>query len=134
MEKTIIIDGKSVTFRKTGGTMLAYKRETGREFMPDLIDVTEKAGKLAQMRHEIMKKDSGENDNDAILEALENVVFPSYETIYDILHVMARAADKSVPSDVLEWLDGFDDFDAMQVFSEISPMLVSESQVSPKNG
>ena len=36
MEQTLTIDKKQVTFRKSGATMLAYKRQTGREFFSDL--------------------------------------------------------------------------------------------------
>ena len=36
MEIKLAIDGKQITFRKSGATMLAYKRQTGREFFSDL--------------------------------------------------------------------------------------------------
>ena len=53
--------------------------------------------------------------------------------MYDILHVMAKAADKSIPSDVLEWLDGFDDFDVIGTFCKLLPMLSKEMTVDEKN-
>lgn len=123
MEKTIIIDGKSVTFKKTGGTMLAYRRQTGREFYTDLASFlkcakTDDEGNIIYNSNGIPKID------------MENF---SIDYMYDILHCMARAADKSVPADMLEWLDGFEEFPVIQIFIDVLPLLNAEMGISRKN-
>lgn len=123
MEKVIEIDGKAVVFRKTGATMVAYKRQTGREFYSDLsnfLNVVEK-----DENGEILRDGNG---NPKV--KLENF---TVDYMYDMLHIMARAADKSIPADIVDWLDGFNDFPVVQIFIEILPLLNNEMQISRKN-
>ena len=123
MEITLAIDGKQVPFRKSGATMLAYKRQTCREFFSDLSAFLgcvnkDKYGKIIMTADGVPSVDMGKFNVDYM---------------YDILHVMAKAADKSIPSDVLEWLDGFDDFDVIGTFCKLLPMLSKEMTVDEKN-
>ena len=123
MEVTLTIDGKSVTFRKSGATMLAYKRQTGHEFYADLSAFlgcvkTDKEGKVITDENGIPDVDMEKFD---------------MEYMYEMLHVMARAADKNIPSDVLDWLDSFEQFDVIGTFVQLLPMLSGEMAVDPKN-
>ena len=123
MEKVLTIDGKRVPFRKSGGTMLAYKRATGREFFSDLSAFLgcvnrDKEGKI------IMTADGTPSVDMAKFDI---------EYMYEMLHVMAYAADKSISTDVLDWLDGFDDFDVIGIFCQLLPMLSAEMKVDEKN-
>lgn len=123
MEVTLTIDGKRVTFRKSGATMLAYKRQTGHEFYADLSAFlgcvkTDKEGKVIV-------------DENGIPEV--NMEKFDMEYMYEMLHVMARAADRNIPSDVLDWLDEFEDFDVIGIFVQLLPMLNGEMAVDPKN-
>lgn len=120
MDKTIIIDGRQVTFRKTAGTMKRYKQQFGRELNADLKKIYQLIPKL---------KDQLENDKEAAVDT-----FLSTETdwMYDILFVMAQQASPEIKSE-MEWLDIFDDIDVWSVFIELLPMLQKEQSVSPKN-
>ena len=40
MEKTILIDGKQVTFKSTAATPLRYKRQFGKDFFADIIKLS----------------------------------------------------------------------------------------------
>lgn len=123
MEKTLEIAGRKVTFRKSGATMLAYKRETGREFYSDLslfLDCV----KLDEKKQPVLDA-SGQPEID----------FAKFDmdVMYSMVHVMARGADKNVPSDVLDWLDEFEDFDVIGVFCALVPMLSKEMEIDRKN-
>ena len=122
MEKTLTIDGKQVTFRKSGATMLAYKRQTGREFYSDLSAFIN-----------CINRD--QNGKVIIAEGVPAVDMEKFdiEYMYQMLYVMAKAADRSIPSDILDWLDGFDEFNTIQIFCQLLPMLGAEMTVDPKN-
>ena len=122
MEQTLTIDGKKVTFRKSGATMLAYKRQTGREFFADLsafLDIAKRdeAGKVI-MNGDVPDVDMSKFD---------------IEYMYQMLYVMAKAADRTIPADLLDWLDGFEDFNVIGIFVQLLPMLSAELAVDPKN-
>lgn len=118
MDKTIIISGRQVTFRKTGGTVLRYKRQFGREFLSDLEQVL-------VMRQAI--KDTGDQAVRAQI-----VLRTETEWMYDMLFIMAQQADTAI-TDELSWLDSFEEFDVWTVFSEIMPMLIAEAKPAAKN-
>lgn len=118
MDKTIVIGGKSVLLRKTGGTILRYKRQFGREFLTDLQ-------KILALRSRLTPDATSE-------EKAEIVLSTETEWMYDILYIMAQQADPTI-KDELEWLDNFDDFNIWEAFDQMLPLLVAESKVSPKN-
>ncbi|MBQ5339807.1 MAG: hypothetical protein J6Z40_11660 [Oscillospiraceae bacterium] len=118
MDKTIIIGGKNVPIRKTGGTILRYKRQFGREFLTDLQ-------KILALRSRLTPDATTE-------EKAEIVLSTETEWMYDILFVMAQQADPSI-RDELEWLDSFEDFSIWEAFDQMLPLLISESKIAPKN-
>ena len=118
MDKTIIIAGKSVLLRKTGGTILRYKRQFGREFLTDLQ-------KILVLRSSLTPDMAPEEKAKIVLSA-------ETEWMYDILYIMAQQADPTI-TDELEWLDRFDDFNVWQVFDQVMPLLIAEAKVAPKN-
>lgn len=122
MEQTLTIDGKRVPFRKSGATMLAYKRATGREFYAD----------LSAFLGCVNRDKDGKVITDGDIPAVDMAKF-DLDYMYQMLHVMARAADKNIPADVLDWLDGFEEFNVISIFCQLLPMLASEMAVDPKN-
>lgn len=125
MEKTLLINGKNITFRKSGATMLVYKRQTGREFLSDLSAFLN-----------CYKKDGNGNfivGKDGKPEIEINKSLFDFEYMYDIVHIMAWQANKSIPSDALEWFDQFDEFPILQVFIDLLPMLTAEMSTDEKN-
>lgn len=123
MEITLTIDGKRVPFRKSGATMLAYKRQTGREFFTDL------SAFIGSIKRD--KKGNVIVDENGFPEA--DMSQFDMEYMYDMVHIMACAADRNVPKDLLDWLDEFDDFDIIGIFCQLLPMLNKEMQVDEKN-
>lgn len=118
MDKTIIIAGVAVPLRKTGGTILRYKRQFGREFLSDLQ-------KILTLRSSLTPETTSE-------EKAQIVLSTETEWMYDILFIMAQQANPAI-TDELEWLDQFDDFNVWQVFDQIMPLLISEARIAPKN-
>lgn len=118
MDKTITIAGKSVPLRKTGGTILRYKRQFGREFLSDLQ-------KIAVLRAQLTPETTPEQRTQIVLST-------ETEWMYDILFIMAQQADPTI-TDELEWLDRFDDFNVWHVFDQVMPLLIAEAKVAPKN-
>ena len=122
MEKTVVIDGKNVVFRKSGATMLAYKRQTGHEFYADLSTFLE-----------MVERD--ESGKIIMIDGVPKVDMTKFdiEYMYQMLYVMARAADSTLPADLLEWLDTFEDFNVISIFVQLMPMLADEMTVDQKN-
>lgn len=126
MDKTIIISGRPVVFRKTAGTMLRYKRQFGRELYPDLIKIYELFPLLQEYTDSKDMTDAQKVDLAKVMLGTET------EWMYDIAFIMAQQADTSI-RDELEWLDSFDDFNIFEVFMQLMPLIQMEQKVAPKN-
>lgn len=104
MVRTIIIDGREVTFRASAAIPRLYRIKFGRDIFADLKDI-EKA----------IKKQDAENSElpVALLTAFENTAY-----------LMAKHADKTaVPEEsVEEWLDGFNTFSIYEIFPTIADL------------
>ena len=97
MEKTLSIDGKNINFKCTAGTLRRYRNQFGREFLADLA-------KLNEVK----------NGN------YDGLTFAPLE---DIIWVMAKTADDSVP-DPDTWYNGFDDFPVIDVFISLENLIL----------
>ena len=126
MDKTIIISGRPVVFRKTAGTMLRYKRQFGRELYPDLIKIYDLFPLLQEYTDSKDMTDAQKVDLAKVMLGTET------EWMYDIAFIMAQQADTSI-CDELEWLDSFDDFNIFEVFMQLMPLIQMEQKVAPKN-
>lgn len=126
MDKTIIISGRPVVFRKTAGTMLRYKRQFGRELYPDLIKIYDLFPLLQEYTDSKDMTDAQKVDLAKVMLGTET------EWMYDIAFIMAQQADTSI-RDELEWLDSFDDFNIFEVFMQLMPLIQMEQKVAPKN-
>lgn len=128
MDKTIIISGLPVVFRKTAGTMLRYKRQFGRELYPDLMKIYD----LYPVLQQYTEEKAAENTEARKIELAKVMLGSETEWMYDIAFIMAQQADSSI-RDELEWLDSFDDFNIFEVFLQLMPLIQMEQQVAPKN-
>lgn len=98
MVKTIIVDGRNVTFRASAAIPRMYRMKFKRDIMQDIKDI-DKATKEA----------GSEGISPQLLEAFENMAF-----------LMARHADpQNVPNTVEEWLEGFETFSIYEIFPVI---------------
>jgi hypothetical protein len=113
MEKTIIIDGKSIRFKTTGATPLRYKAQFGKDYFKEIL-------KMASLRNldenNIQPKD---------LESLD------FEVFYNISWVMAKTANPDIPEPVA-WLDEFDEFPIVDILPEMMELLESSFQTKKK--
>jgi hypothetical protein len=102
MEKLIEIDGKQVPFKATARTPVLYRSIFGKDIFKDLIKLTDKV------------KQAQENNEDASMLDVETL-----QVFLNIAYVMARQADRTIPSDMDEWLDQFSMFSIYQILPEL---------------
>ena len=119
MEKTLMIDGKSVRFKSTAATPLRYKAQFGRDMFSDMMRMYPLAS---------LEKEKMEENPEQFANAFRQVDF---EMFYNILWTMAKTADKSIPEPI-EWLDGFDEFPLMDIFPEVQDLLLKNFQTTKK--
>lgn len=100
MEKTIMVGDKAVRMRATAAVPRLYRIKFGRDIFADLAKLSDgmEAAKTKQEQFQVTD-----------LEVFENVAY-----------MMAKHADpQGVPSDVWEWLDGFETFAIMDILPEL---------------
>lgn len=107
MEKTINIGNKPVRFKTNGLALLIYKRETGRDLIPDLFS-------LCGGKKEIEDVNAGKSVD---IEKLD------VEAIMNIAYVFARIADNAIGARD-EWLASFDSFPISDVIEELIPLVI----------
>ncbi len=114
MEKTLLIDGKEIQFKSTGGSVLRYRMQYGRDFISDLL----KLEKAFDIDSQSLKDSS----------ALDLEVF------YNIIWVFAKTANPNIPAP-LDWLDSFESFPLIEIIPELMDMITSnlKTLVSTKN-
>lgn len=110
MEKTVVIDGREVVFKSTGGTPIRFKQQFGKDFFAEII----KLQSLADLK----KKNVDTSKID-------------FEGLYNVCWTFAKTADKTIPTP-LEWLDTFDEFPLLDILPEITDLLLANLQ-SKKN-
>lgn len=113
MEKTLTIDGREVRFKSTAATALRYKAQFGRDLFADLLKMSKIADVLSNAESEEMS-----------YEELEKIDF---ELFYNIIWVLAKTADKSIP-EPLEWLDTFSEFPINDILPELQDLLTASFQ------
>lgn len=124
MEKTIMIDGKAVPFKCTGGFLVRYKEMTGRDPLQD-IDRLSQAFKKIKSKEKTADITSASKTTELDLSKVDSTV------LFEVLWVLARTADHNVPS-LLEWLDQFEVFPLNEIYIEIQDLLVSAFMTSKK--
>lgn len=127
MEKTVIIDGKQVRFKATGGLGYRYKAQFGRELIQDLIAIEQAT--LTVDATKLLGKKSKEARELAVAYAMTG---QALEMIYNVLWCMAKAADETIP-DPQTWLDSFETFDVWDIWSELEDIAGVNMAISPKN-
>lgn len=109
MDKTIIIDGKSVRLRSSAAIPRMYRMKFRRDVISDMRTI-QKSIERAQKA----QKDGHPSEAPIPMEAL---------TMFEnIAYLMARHADPAVPDSVDTWLEGFDTFSIYAVFPVIQEL------------
>lgn len=113
MEKTIVIDGKSVSFKSNAATPLRYKAQFRKDFFSEIL-------KLSGLE--------GLNFEKIDIEKIDRLDF---EVFYNIIWVLAKTADKTIP-DPMTWLDGFEEFPLLEIIPELQDLILSSIQTKKK--
>lgn len=129
MEKSVKIDGKSVRFKATGGLMYRYKAQFGRELLTDLAALEE----LQSSAKTVQIKSKGSDGKIRLTPKVEyDLTKFSLSFLYDLLWTMAKTADESIPPPQ-DWLDSFDAFPVMDIWSQTQEIITQNFKVDPKN-
>lgn len=108
MEKTIVIDGKEVKLKATGGITKRYKAQFQRDL---LIDFAKMAEGLKGKKEKLSDKD--------VLTLLKTI---DLDVFTDITWTFAKTANNSIP-DPQTWLDSFSEFPIMLILPELQELL-----------
>lgn len=121
MEKTIEISGKKVGFKSTGSLMLRYKAQFGKDFLSDFV-------KLQNCIVPVL-------DANNYPTGEKNVDFSKLDTevFFNIAWTMAKTSNDNIPNNPIEWLDEFDEFPILDVFTEIIGLINANLKVDRKN-
>lgn len=109
MKKTITINGRELPLEWRGGTAIFYKRVFKEDPIQKMMSFVDK----------------GNID----LESLD------LEFLFNALWASAKVADSSIPDDVIEFLDSFDELPLGDIVEPITTLMTSsiQSTVEPKN-
>ncbi len=125
MEKILTIDSRQVKFKSTGGFLLRYKMQFGRDAIGDLLKLEKAVSKIKESE----KKKGKRKEIDAkVFDALDLTIF------FNLIWVLAKTAEpKILPP--MDWLDTFDEFPIWDIIPELEDMLMStiKSSVKVKN-
>lgn len=120
MEKTLIIDGKSVRFKSAGGTPMRYKAQFGKDFLKEIMKMLPALEAL-----EGATFDGVDDLDDNALDALNS------EVLYNVAWVLAKTADNTIPGPI-EWLDTFSRFPVVEMGPELLELIMSSMDTKKK--
>ena len=146
MQKTITIDDKEITFKSNASFAYTFKNQFGYDILTkllpmiseilksisDIVDIDEDekteetvdtAVKLKAIETKKEKKDKTVT-LEKIGEILENIYSLELTDIQNIIWTMAKIADTNIKEPQL-WYAEFDEFDFIDIFKELTPMLLS---------
>lgn len=125
MEITIDIDNKPVRFKSTGGIIYRYEAQFGRSLFADLT-------KLQEFEDSKRLKKKKNPDGKIVFEPEYDYTKLSFNLMYDLCWVCAKAADDSIP-DPQSWLDSFNVFPIQDIIPKISELINKTAGINPKN-
>ncbi|KGL45066.1 hypothetical protein EP56_05775 [Listeriaceae bacterium FSL A5-0209] len=133
MEKTVVIDEKSVTLKSTAATPLRYKAQFGKDYFAELIKLAKLFEGLDSPKKDKKnkKKDADAKEIDPMDISFESLALLDFETLYNFIWVLAKTADKSIP-EPLEWLDQFEEFPLMDIMGDVQELLMSSISTQKK--
>ena len=105
MEKTLTIDGRTVKFKCSGGTLMRYRNQFNSEFLADLSALKKVQNDAAKINFAV----------------IENMIW-----------TFAKTADTTVP-DPQTWYDSFDSFPIFDVWLELQTMVYQSFGTEIKN-
>lgn len=105
MQKIINVDGQDILLKINGGFLIDYKMRFKK-------DVFQEFFKIASAL------DSAGDDN-----TMEVLSVLDVETIYNLLYLMAKTADNSIPDEPVEWFRKFDVFPIVDFLGDMIELM-----------
>lgn len=124
MIKTLIIDGKQVTFKSTGATPRLYKAQFGSDFLNDVL-------KMAPLLSHVKGEAEDGDDIDFTGIPMEALASIDFDIFANMAWVLAYTADRDIP-DPLNWLDQFEEFPAFELFGELQELMMQNFATDKK--
>lgn len=127
MEKIIEIGGKSVALRASALVPRLYRFRFGRDMIADMRQLQKSFNKAKSLPNDATE----EQIQDAQLSAMDLTLFEN------VAYIMAKHADKTVPSDPDEWLDSLDGvfsiYEVLPVILELWQLNTATTSIPKKN-
>lgn len=118
MEKTITIAGQQVRLKSTAATPKRFKIQFGRDYFAELL----KFAKVFEPLNDLEESEDQKQEADLSQLSYESLELLDFDVLYDIVWVLAKSADNSIP-DPLTWLDQFEAFPIAEIMPEIQELL-----------
>lgn len=115
MEKVVQFGDKEVTLKADATLLLRYKAEFGKDLFAE----------QAKLQEAIIKDENG-NTVGTDWDKFDSTI------ILNMAWAMAKAHDKTIPN-ILDWLDGFEYFSPITIYSQIAELLSANMKVDRKN-
>lgn len=117
------IAGRDVGFEAPASLPIRYRNLSGRDFFADMQNLSESTEEVDQPKKLLGKKPEAST---RLTDKWDTTI------LFNIVHAMAKAADPSITSDVIEWVDSFDEFPIFEVFAAVQPLIVKSMQSTKK--
>lgn len=138
MIKTVQFEGHSVEINTSAGWLFVYRRQFGRDILPDIMPVIESIlAAVAELLEgaetdEISLKEIAEAaQTGALVDAFTKMAGMELMTVYQIFYAMAKNAEKNIQSPE-DYFNSFEVFPLDVIMPEMFRGIV-ESSISSKN-
>lgn len=122
MEKTILIDGRPVTFKSSGAFLTRYKAQFGRDGMKDIFTLLPFVKKY---QHLLDKDDLTDEEGIELAQAMDTDMFERFAW------TLAKCANPSLP-DPATWLNEFESYPIFEIIGEIHELIFASIGFSKK--
>ncbi|MDO5027443.1 MAG: hypothetical protein Q4E50_06400 [Tissierellia bacterium] len=109
MGKVLIIAGKQVKFKATGGFLIKFRNLTGQDPIKAISNLEITMG-------EINFRSKNKNSH------LDKVNFEQLILFYQIVWVLAKTADREI-GDLEDWIDSFDEFPIADILVDLVDLI-----------
>lgn len=100
MQKIINVDGQDILLKINGGFLIDYKMRFKKDVFQEFFKI---ANALSN---------TDEDNSLSVMSTLD------METIYNIIYLMAKTADNSIPDEPVEWFRKFDSFPIADILTD----------------
>jgi hypothetical protein len=117
VERTLTIDGRQVRFKSTAGVAFRYQNQFQKDYLVELYKAIPEVTALY--------------NKDTVNLSLEDLSKLNSERLLEIVWSLAKTADPNIP-DPLTWLDEFEEFPVIKIFTELLDLMVKTSKSKKK--